>query len=298
MQLAAIGWETADKSYHWNGMHRQAGEVAIFQYTLSGQGIIRYGNREYIVPEKCGFFCTVPSVHSYFFDSAHGYWEFLFIVVRGEDALRNWTSIIDTLGPVVSFEDQAEPITCISELFGELCEFPDMDNYKVSTELYRFYVEMQRIAESDSLPTFHDSSTPIQDAVRLMQTQYALPLSLDEIAYHVGLSKSHFCRLFQEKTNYRPFQFLSKIRIEKASILLRQTNKTIEVIARMTGFESSNYFIRLFKSVIGMTPNQFRQLSHSELKTIHIDYLHGDSLQLTEPVQPLEHEIESKLGIE
>jgi YesN/AraC family two-component response regulator len=59
-------------------------------------------------------------------------------------------------------------------------------------------------------------------------------------------------------------QYLRKIRIEKASALLSQTSKTVETVARETGFDNSNYFIRVFKLLVGMTPNEYRQSCNAE----------------------------------
>lgn len=264
MRLGGIGWEYVDSpSYRWDGIKRTDGEGTIFQYTLSGQGAIRYGDREYIVPKHCGFLCTLPSDHLYFFDESFGHWEFLFIAVRGEDAIRHWQSLIERFGPVFSFEHHPEPIVWISELFSLIYRNSQLDKYDVSSRLYRFVMELYRISEGYDIVEFKDTPEPVRLAIRHIQSQYASPLSLDEIADKAGLSKYHFSRVFLNKTGIQPMHYLRKIRIEKASALLIQTNKTLETIARETGFESSNYFIRVFKSIVGMTPNQFR-LSTSE----------------------------------
>ncbi|GAA3408101.1 AraC family transcriptional regulator [Paenibacillus hodogayensis] len=260
MRLGGIGWQHVDSpSYRYDGIKRTDGEGVIFQFTLSGQGAIRYGDREFMVPKHCGFLCTLPSDHLYFFDESFGHWEFLFIAVRGEDAVRHWQSLIERFGPVISFEQQLEPIHCISELYSLIYSNAQLDKYYVSSQLYRFVMELNRISEGYDIVQFKDSPEPVRIAIRHMQSQYAAPLSLDDIAAKSGLSKYHFSRVFLGKTGIQPMQYLRKIRIEKASALLSQTNKTLETIARDTGFDNSNYFIRVFKSLVGMTPNQYRQ---------------------------------------
>jgi AraC-like DNA-binding protein len=259
MRLGGIGWEYVDSpSYRWDGIKRTDGEGVIFQFTLSGQGAIRYGDREFVVPKHCGFLCTLPSDHLYFFDSAFGHWEFLFIAVRGEDAIRHWQSLIEQFGPVISFEHQLDPIACISELYSLIYSNTQLDKYYVSSQLYRFVMELHRISEGYDIVQFKDSPEPVRTAIRYMQSQYAASLSLDDIADKAGLSKYHFSRVFLGKTGIQPMHYLRKIRIEKASALLSQTGKTLEIIARETGFDNSNYFIRVFKSLVGMTPNQYR----------------------------------------
>ncbi|WP_158301556.1 AraC family transcriptional regulator [Paenibacillus mesophilus] len=259
MRLGGIGWEYVNSSsYRWDGIKRTDGEGVIFQFTLSGQGMIRYGGREFAVPKHCGFLCTLPSDHVYYFDEAYGHWEFLFIAVKGEDAIRHWLSLIERFGPVVPFDNQLEPIQCISELYSLIYNNTELDKYYVSTQLYRFVMELNRLSEGYNIVQYSDSPEPVRTAIRQIQSQYASPLTLDDIAANAGLSKYHFSRVFLNKTGIQPMQYLRKIRIEKASALLSQTNKTMETIARETGFDNSNYFIRVFKSIVGMTPNQYR----------------------------------------
>ncbi|RKN83755.1 AraC family transcriptional regulator [Paenibacillus ginsengarvi] len=260
MRLGGIGWQhVTSTEYRYDGLKRRDGEGTIFQFTLSGQGTIRHGDREYVVPKHCGFLCTLPSDHEYYYDEAYGPWEFLFIAVRGEDAIRHWNSLIDRFGPVVPFDEQLEPFLCISELYALIYRNAELDKYEVSARLYRFVLELNRISEGYGIVPYKDSPEPVRTAIRLMQTQYAAPLALDDIAASAGLSKYHFSRVFLNKTGIQPMHYLRKIRIEKASALLAQTNKTMEAIARETGFEGSNYFIRVFKSLVGMTPSQYRQ---------------------------------------
>lgn len=261
LRLIAIGWEHVNSSsYRWDGLKRQAEDGAIFQFTLSGQGIIRYRNREYFVPKDCGFLCTVPGDHIYYFDENDGDWEFMFIAVQGGDALRHWNSLIQWFGPVISFQDQLEPLLCVSRLYAHIYDRDQQfDKFAISAELYRFVMEMQRMAEGRHIVLPGHTPEPIRRAIQLMQSQYALPLSLDELASCAEMSRYHFSRTFHAKTGLQPMVYLRKIRIEKASALLTQTGKTVEAIARESGFESSNYFIRIFKQLVGMTPNEYRR---------------------------------------
>ncbi|RKN86322.1 AraC family transcriptional regulator [Paenibacillus ginsengarvi] len=265
LRLIAIGWEHVNSSsYRWDGLKRQAEDGAVFQFTLSGQGVIRYRNREYFVPEHCGFLCTVPGDHVYYFDEHDGEWEFMFIAVQGEDAIRHWNSLIQLFGPVISFQDHPEPMQCISRLYAHIYNNRDFDKFAISAELYRFVMELQRMAEGHAIVQLDDTPEPIRRSIQLMQSQYALPLTLEELAACAGMSRYHFCRTFHMKTGLQPMQYLRKVRIEKASAQLSQTRKTIETIARDTGFDGSSYFIRVFKLLVGMTPNEYRQSCSSD----------------------------------
>jgi AraC-like DNA-binding protein len=56
--------------------------------------------------------------------------------------------------------------------------------------------------------------------------------------------------------------YANHIRIEKAKHLLRTSGLQIQEIGYSLGFESSTYFIRLFKKYVGVTPEAYRNSSH------------------------------------
>ena len=53
-------------------------------------------------------------------------------------------------------------------------------------------------------------------------------------------------------------EYLTKVRMEKAVQLLRNTDLTIEEIAKQIGYSNSSYFIKVFREWIGFSPGEFR----------------------------------------
>ncbi|MEE1198283.1 MAG: helix-turn-helix transcriptional regulator [Acutalibacteraceae bacterium] len=58
---------------------------------------------------------------------------------------------------------------------------------------------------------------------------------------------------------FSPIQFILKIRIERAKELLDFTDKSIADIAESSGFQDQNYFARIFKKQVGLSPTQYRK---------------------------------------
>ncbi len=100
----------------------------------------------------------------------------------------------------------------------------------------------------------------IADAIAYIETRYAEKITLDELAVKSHLSKRHFLRIFNECIGRSPIEHLMHIRIQKASELLKRTDRTITDIAFDCGFSDSNYFTRCFRKVKDKTPNQFRKI--------------------------------------
>ena len=88
---------------------------------------------------------------------------------------------------------------------------------------------------------------------------YNVSLNLDEISDAVGLSKYHLCREFTHLYGTSPGKYLTNLRIQKSCILLLQNRyHTIGDIASMVGFSNDNYFCKVFRKSLGITPTQYR----------------------------------------
>ncbi|MCZ8514108.1 AraC family transcriptional regulator [Paenibacillus filicis] len=259
LRLISIGWEHVNSpSYRWHGLHRGGG-FAIFQYTLSGRGMFRDGERTFALPKETGFFTVVPSDQEYYYPEGGEGWEFLYVLVAGTDALNHWTELTRAFGPVLSLQGHQEPVRLLSQLYAEICRQPQLDKYTISARLYEWLMSLHRLAEGrDIVRGTEELPDSMRAAVKLMKGQYMMDLSVDDLAEAAGLTKYHFCRQFLKKTGLKPNQYLRKIRVEQAAWLLRHTDKTVDAVARETGFGYTNYFIKVFRSFVGATPQEYR----------------------------------------
>ncbi|WP_176473287.1 helix-turn-helix transcriptional regulator [Niallia circulans] len=103
-----------------------------------------------------------------------------------------------------------------------------------------------------------DIPESISNAVRYIQHNYANPIILYDIVEASGLSKYHFSRLFQSIMQITPMNFLTRIRLNKAIELMKQQDLTIEEIALRVGYSNGNYFTKVFRSIIGVSPGKYR----------------------------------------
>ncbi len=83
-------------------------------------------------------------------------------------------------------------------------------------------------------------------------------ISLSDVAKMSAMSRSTFCRAFRRVTGETFKSYLNRIRIERASELLRE-GESVETVARLTGFNDPSTFYRNFKKQTGITPRKFNQ---------------------------------------
>lgn len=112
----------------------------------------------------------------------------------------------------------------------------------------------------------HGKYDVMEAALRYMEENYArADLSLIEVAEFVSRSPSYFSSLISKKLEQSFRQLLIQIRIEKAKEKLNTTDKQIQEIAEEVGFNQANYFSKVFKTVTGFSPLEWRQGSKIQL---------------------------------
>jgi AraC-like DNA-binding protein len=99
----------------------------------------------------------------------------------------------------------------------------------------------------------------IHEAMRRMAEPAPGALSLPELARSLGVSYTWFRRTFTHHTGLSPHQYRLQLRVGRARALLGETPLTVKEIAFRCGFESEQYFCRLFKRKTGVSPGEWRR---------------------------------------
>lgn len=110
---------------------------------------------------------------------------------------------------------------------------------------------------------------PIQKAVQLITKDLSKSYSSVDVAYEVGLSRSHFSTLFSKSVGESFYTFTEKLKLDAASELLESTSLTLQEIGEKVGVHDGKYFSKWFKKCTGHTPSDYRQTKRS----IHPDKL-------------------------
>lgn len=104
----------------------------------------------------------------------------------------------------------------------------------------------------------------IKKALLFIHANYTQQLSLAEISAAVNLDKSYLCRLFKQATGSSIFQFINRLRLEKAASLITSCDLNISEAAFAVGIADALYFTRLFKKHFGISPSEYRRLAVHE----------------------------------
>ena len=100
--------------------------------------------------------------------------------------------------------------------------------------------------------------TTLRRAIERLHSDDDADVSLSALASDAGLSRFHFCRAFKESTGLSPHAWLRQHRLEKAMILLRDTDDSVVSIAAALGYSSQTAFAAAFRKLTGETPSLWR----------------------------------------
>ena len=98
---------------------------------------------------------------------------------------------------------------------------------------------------------------PIQQAMLFMRERAMHPLTVDDVARHVGMSASHFAHRFRAVARTSPMRYLKQLRMQDARALLLAGGLRVSEVALRVGYESASHFTRDFKSCFGATPAEY-----------------------------------------
>jgi AraC-like DNA-binding protein len=82
---------------------------------------------------------------------------------------------------------------------------------------------------------------------------------LQEIAQECGVSEAYLCRLFQRYDRQTPYQFLTRLKMNRAAKLLEDPGRLVKQIAADLSYRDAFHFSRAFKNVFGVSPRGFRE---------------------------------------
>lgn len=99
----------------------------------------------------------------------------------------------------------------------------------------------------------------VEKAELYIETNYSYPITVEDIAAYVGISRSHLFRSFQAHMGKSPKEYLSEYRIRQACHLLKETGLSVSTIAYSVGFENNLYFSKAFKKQKKISPSEYRQ---------------------------------------
>ena len=223
-------------------------------YTYNGTASLEYNGKKYTLNEGDGAFIDCHKAHFY---SAITKWDVAVLHLNGPLA-SFISSEYEKKGSVVfheplsgGFQKKLEEILDVyssSSLQRDL-----LASYSLESLL--LHLLMPR---PDDTTTRNDIPLSVQTSMRYIEENYTKYICLDDLAALTATSKYHLAKEFKRYTGFTPHDYLIRIRINQARILLKTTTIPVCKISHMVGIHDINNFNYLFKKRMGKTPGEYR----------------------------------------
>lgn len=251
-----VGYQRCEPLCQWGPGTR---DHYLIHYVMSGHGHYTVNNETLSIGPGDVFLIYPETGITYYADEEDP-WEYYWVGFWGSDA----PSLIDATAFTRSFpviragapglESFQKHILRIYEVRGNTYA----SAVAMAGELYLTLSRLIRAADAGASDHPYDYSY-IQKAIDYMARNYSYPLTIDEIADYVGISRSQLFREFKKYLDTSPKEYLTDLRIKKACALLKDSTLSITEVAYSVGYDNSMYFSKVFHKLKGCTPSLWRE---------------------------------------
>ena len=102
-------------------------------------------------------------------------------------------------------------------------------------------------------------SATVRDCLNYVDFHYMEALSLESLASRFAVNKNYLSSRFHREVGKTLTDYITQIRVQRATRLLERTPLPMQEIAGQCGFSDANYFTRTFKKINGISPNEYRK---------------------------------------
>ncbi len=260
IRMNAVGIESRySGQYYWDNSDRPGGWL--FQYTLSGSGTVEIGGRKQVLEPGMGFFVKLPGPERYYFDEGRNAapWKLIFILFECREE-SYYQYIEERLGKVFSVPYYSDAIQLLFDIHRQAKEGKNLNPFFFNSKVFEFLCCLCALDKDAKA----DQSGLILRARKYLDSHFDGPIGIGDTADFLGVSQSHLSREFYRATGMKPVDYLTRLRLKRAIHLLHTTAWKMEEVSSACGFSSSNYFNKVFKKYMDMTPQQFRTYAKTQ----------------------------------
>ncbi len=228
------------------------------EYVVRGRGRLSLGSFDGMLKAGMAFSYGPGIAHHIMSDPRDPLVKY-FVDFTGKRAVR----ILKTAGLAAGRVVDVFPPDCVMTLFEELIH-SGLHPRANSDELCFKLLECLALKiEGTSAPPEAVQSLSFAAYLRcrtLIEQKFLRLRSLEHIADHCGMDSAYICRLFRRFDYQTPYRYLLRLKMNHAAAELQKPGRLVKEVAADVGFADSFHFSRVFRSLLGSAPSQFRKL--------------------------------------
>lgn len=173
-------------------------------------------------------------------------------------------SLLESEAPYLVLRDGDEVYHIMKSLVLELDKAANRSDLMVQVLIAQLLIRIARLWRETLNSGEVQSERYVKISMEYLHQNYDRDIQVKDIAGAVNLHPGYLQRIFKSLTGQTLMAYLTVIRMEKAKMLLLETDVPISEICDYIGVGSRQYFHMLFKDYTGLTPTDFRKSMHAE----------------------------------
>ena len=232
----------------------------LIHYVLNGRGIFKMEGEEYPLEAGCGFLIE-PGQMSFYQADEKDPWSIYWFHFKGTKTpyIAQGQDVPHTVTSSVSSRQQNR-LELFEEIYTTLKSNLSVEHINYANFCFGYFLStllyIQQYRESGGKSEY--MGTIINRSIYYMNENINKNLTVQEIASFVNYSPSYFYRKFMQEIGIAPMTYFTKMKINKAYGLLKDTDLKINQIATLLGYTDPLYFSRVFSKEAGVSPQQYR----------------------------------------
>ena len=257
LSLCYCGIEECDPDHYYGPQIRTE---YLLHYIMSGKGTYTVGGKTYHLGTH-QFFLICPGVETYYIADHEDPWKYIWVAFSGMKAKTylEWAHMgNDNL--ICEFEDADLLLHYVQELLNarELTYPNELKRQGILLLFLSSLIQSQHQQNSGQPVYDYAAQVYVDHALEFIEHNYMRGIKVSDIAQYIGINRSYLTRIFKKSLNISVQEYLVNYRLEKAATLLRTTNEMVGNIAQDVGYEDSLTFSKVFKSIKGKSPTEYR----------------------------------------
>lgn len=274
-QISSLGYEyrTINDFQHYSqNCYKNSESICIFQYTISGSGILEINNKKHLITKGDVFMIERPGPYKYYLPENSDVWEIKFISFN-LSSIPFWNSITGRYGRIFKIKEDSDILKFLDEII-TLTENASLacanhtnqyiniidpfdSVFDNSYTAYKFLMMLHNYLYK--FGTAANGAESVQLCIEFINTNFHKNIDNLDIANAGFISPYYLNKRFKDVIGETPLSYLTKTRIKQAAFLLQNPSNTIDNVAKSCGFQNANYFAKVFKKFTGVSPSEYRE---------------------------------------
>ncbi len=179
----------------------------------------------------------------------------------GQDIENSLKSMGLTKAFVIDLGDTTRFDAIFKKIFQAMKTDKILGSFTASYHVYESLIELCKAIKEQEAPQQYQRRNHLMPVLQYIDENLEKSITLEDLSSIIGVTPQHLCRVFKECLDIRPFEYISRLRIQVAKKYLIDNKVSIAEIANMVGFNNTSYFCLIFKRFEGITPTEFRSLN-------------------------------------